>query len=103
MQVCVSRHTKLHYKKHISVLHLNARSLKKNFSEVNTLLNTFDNTFSAIGVTETWLKSHNVSLYNIDGYVVEHSTRVTKIGGGVSLYINEKYNYKTRNRSKSLR
>jgi hypothetical protein len=59
----------------ISLFHLNARSLKRNFNEISTLLHTIDHPFSIMGFTETWLKPHNAVLHNIDGYSHEFLTR----------------------------
>jgi hypothetical protein len=79
-----------------STMHLNIRSIKKNFTDLNTLLNNLDHPFSILGLTETWLKPYNTSLFDIKGYIHENLTRPSKIGGGVSIYINENLNYKTR-------
>lgn len=40
----------------LSMLHINCRSLKKNFDFMNIFLDCFDVNFSVIGLTETWLK-----------------------------------------------
>ena len=80
----------------ISILHHNVRSLRQNFTRFNTLLDTLDHTFSVLGLTETWLKSYNASLFNIDGYTHEFLTRENKTGGGVSLFINSDLSYVVR-------
>jgi hypothetical protein len=68
--------------------------MNQNYSELNTLLHTLDHSFSFIGSTETWLKSYNASLYNLDGYSHEYLTRESKMGGGISMYTNDKLEYK---------
>ena len=80
----------------LSILHLNIRSTKKNFSELQILLNTLDYKFNYIALTESWLKPHNANLYDIEGFNHEYITREEKIGGGISLYIKDGINYKTR-------
>ena len=37
----------------LSVMHLNVRSLRKNYGDLNTLLETIDHKFTVIGLTET--------------------------------------------------
>ena len=56
-----------------SVLHVNARILPKNlFTSVLTYLQvylqTLNNNFSVIAVSETWTSNDNMSLLNIPGY-----------------------------------
>ena len=34
-----------------------------------------------------------VSMFNINGYTLVHSDRQNKIGGGVGIYISNKYDY----------
>jgi hypothetical protein len=80
----------------LSILHLNIRSSRQNFSAFNTFLHLLDHPFSLLGLTETWLKPHNAQLFNIDGYTHEISTRDSKTGGGLSLYVKETLEYKVR-------
>ena len=42
-----------------SLLHLNARSLLKNFDKFTQLLDSSQHEFSAIGISETWLNDIN--------------------------------------------
>ena len=73
----------------LSMLHLNIRSTKKNFNDFQILLNTLEHTFTCIALTETWLKNHNVTLFDLEGYNHEHIVRENKMGGGISLYIRD--------------
>ena len=79
-----------------SIFHLNIRSLSKNFKELKNVLSLLDHKFKIIALTETWAKPHNIALYNLDGYHHESLTRDGKIGGGISIYIDDKYDYKIR-------
>jgi hypothetical protein len=79
-----------------SILGLNIRSLPKNHRELNSMLHIIDTKFHAIILTETWLKEHNIELYNIDDYSHEHQIRQDKDGGGVSIFIKENINFKVR-------
>ena len=56
-----------HTSKIFSLLHVNSRSLKKNFESLETMLYTLDNfPFSIIlGITETWLHSISPDVYNL--------------------------------------
>jgi hypothetical protein len=80
----------------ISLFHLNAHSLKRNFNEIGTLLHSIDHTFSIMGFTETWLKPHNAQIHNIDGYSHEFLTRPNRPGGGVSMFIDNNLSYQSR-------
>ena len=51
-----------------SVLHLNARSLNRNFDSVKDLLLSLDYPFTVIGITESWLTTHSPPLFDLDGY-----------------------------------
>ena len=80
-----------------SLLHLNVRSIPKNFNNFLTYLETLQYQFSVIGISETWLKDHNVNCYFIDGYKSEHNYRKEKAGGGVSLFVKSYIDYIIRN------
>ena len=60
-------------------------------------LNTLDHHFSIIGLTETWLKPLNVSVYGIEGYNHVGITRENTKGGGVSLFISQEFVYSEMN------
>jgi hypothetical protein len=81
---------------YFSIFHTNIHSTKQNYDNLNQLLSLITHKFTVLALTETWLKSHNVDLYPIEGYQHEHSTRAIKTGGGISLYIQEQLDYKIR-------
>jgi hypothetical protein len=78
----------------LSILHLNVRSINQNYTQVNTMLDILDHSFTVIGLTETWLKPHNAPIYSYEGYNHEYQTRATKPGGGISMHINSDFAYK---------
>ena len=80
----------------INILHVNCRSLKKNFSPFKDLLNVMSHPLLAIAVSETWLSEHFQDVYSLPGYKFVSNSRVNKIGGGVGIYINETFEYKVR-------
>lgn len=81
--------------KHLSILHLNTRSLPRNFDKVTNLLSTLNLNFSMIGISETWLKDASHSC-DIPGYNYIHEPRRSRTGGGVGLYLNQDFQFKCR-------
>lgn len=77
----------------IKYLHVNSRSLKKNFKEVCNLL-TISHPLTALAISETWLTDATHDIYHIPGYCFVSKFRVNKIGGGVGMYVNEGYCFK---------
>jgi hypothetical protein len=78
------------------LFHLNIRSLKKNYTNLKICLDSIDNKFNIIALSETWLKDYSADLYTLDGYHHEHLTRDNSAGGGVSLYLQDSLMYKVR-------
>ena len=68
--------------KHLSMLHLNTRSLPGNFDKVTNLLSTLNLNFSMIGISETWLKDAFHSC-DIPGYNYIHDPRRSRTGGAL--------------------
>lgn len=78
----------------LSLLHVNSRSLFKNFEELVTFLATVKHNFSVIGISETWFKpSTDTALFHIPEYSLVQVCRQTKRGGGVALYIRDGLEY----------
>ncbi len=75
-------------KSSLSILHLNIRSLQKNYDNLTSFLNCLSIQPHVIALTETWLKDTNQHHYHLDGYSTYHSLRMNKEHGGVSLLIN---------------
>ena len=74
-----------------SLLHLNIRSLQRNFDKLTEFLDNLDFEFKVICISETWC-SENVScnsLYKIPNYNSIHQIRGNgKAGGGVAMFIH---------------
>jgi hypothetical protein len=83
-------------KTEMSIFHLNIRSIPKNLNTLIPTLHSSGLNFDILGFSETWLKASNADAYGIPGYSHEFITRPEKPGGGISLYINEKWSYKNR-------
>jgi hypothetical protein len=80
-----------------SILHLNIRSLSKNFKELKSVTSLINHKFSIIALTETWIKPQNSNLFNLDGYHHEFALRPDKTGGGISIYLDENLDFFIRN------
>ena len=79
-----------------SILHLNIKSIKKNFK---MFLNSIDFTFSIICFSETWLHETNItknSLYELPNYMSKNHVRSDRGGGGVSIYVHKMFDFKVR-------
>ena len=74
-------------------MHLNVRSIPKNRDKLNNYLLSLGIQFSIIGLTETWLNEETSELYELPEYKSIRLTRPNRKGGGVSLYIHQKYDY----------
>ena len=84
---------------YFSVLHLNIRSIKKNFENFKMFLNSINFTFSIICFSETWLDETNStenSLYELPNYMSKHQVRSDRRGGGVSIYVHKTFTFKVR-------
>ena len=81
-----------------SFMHVNIRSLPKNFDQMRNYLHTLHSDFSVMGLSETWLKNSDMpfNIYSIPGYQLETNNRTGRVGGGVALYISSDLHYKVR-------
>ena len=81
-------------KTNFSIIHLNARSLVRNFDQLNSFLRNINMPFSVIGVSETWLTHCTAELANITGYNFVSNHRKSKTAGGVGIYLQNDLEYK---------
>lgn len=79
-----------------SIIHFNARSLRKHFDDFHNLLSSFTNSFSLIGITETWLSDNDRNLFCFPSYRSEYCHRHTRNHGGAAIYVSANLNYKRR-------
>ena len=56
-------------------------------------MKTLDCNFSLLGLSETRLQNQTCDLYDLEGYEFVETHRTTKSGGGVGLFINDKYQF----------
>jgi len=80
----------------VNIIHINCRSLKKNFDHVSLLLSNIKYPLTAVALTETWLTADQNNVYNIPGYKFVSQHRSDKLGGGVGFYVDNRFESKTR-------
>ncbi|XP_072180948.1 uncharacterized protein [Diadema setosum] len=81
----------------ISLLHINSRSLNKNFEYLENLLHSLNNfEFSVIGISETWLHQNSPDIFNLPNHKLVRADRQGKRGGGVAFYIAQNLQFKIR-------
>ena len=86
-------------KNSFSFLHLNIRSINKNFEAFTAFYSKLNHIFSAICFSETWASEKNInknSTYQLKNYNVIHQVRNSCKVGGLCIFINESFYYKLR-------
>ena len=89
------------YLEKLNVLHVNIRSIERNFENLKALLEECELVFNIICVSETWCSNtelqnnSNLSLVGIDSVPYERSKK-SRRGGGVLIFIKKKLSYKFR-------
>ena len=84
-----------------SALHLNIRSMQKNFESFKNLIEQTGQTFSIICLTETWLTNeafHADTNLHLHDYIGTHFERTTgKKGGGLCIFVHNSIPFRIRN------
>ena len=85
-------------KNFFSILHINMRSLNKNFEKLREYLSLVKRDFSIVALTETWCndeKAAENSILQLPNYTLIHQIRNDgQRGGGVVLYVHSSLNFK---------
>lgn len=76
----------------LSAMHLNCRSLHKNFDKVKELI--MKNSLHFCALTETWCNDDTTDLLQIQDYQFVTNNRLLGRGGGVAFYIHRSCSYK---------
>ena len=79
------------------ILHMNIRSMNKNFEKLKIFLDKAQCERAIIGITETWFSGSPHSMYSLSGYNMITNSRQKKRGGGVALYIPTHFEYEVKN------
>lgn len=87
------------HNEYLHIAHLNIRSLRKNFNELQIFVNNCTEEIGILLLTEVNIKENELALYHIKGYNIFANTRENKRGGGVLIYVKE---YLMFNASKTL-
>lgn len=69
-----------------SIIHVNIRSARENFSSLESLLSLNKQCFDVIALTETWLSENTDHTYNLLGYK-KFSLYRNGRGGGITVYV----------------
>lgn len=75
----------------IKILYINIRSVRKNFNELILLLNILDVEIEIIILTEIWIETCEIKLYNIPGYNQFFKCTERNKSGGTMIYIKKDY------------
>ena len=78
------------------ILHLNIRSIKKNFESFKLFLSPLNFSFGFICFSGTWFDDLHNSVYNLPKYISKHQVKSDRRGGGVSIYIHSSIKFKER-------
>ena len=86
-------------KDYLSVLHLNIRSINKNFESFKEFYLKINFRFSIVCFSETWIDDISFSKnsnFQLSGYQVLHETRKNRKRAGVCIFVNENLSFKLR-------
>lgn len=71
---------------YLNVIHINIRSLQKNFDGLKSFLSCLPKPPDIIALTETWLQEHTKHLYSMEGYDSFHLVRTNREHGGITIF-----------------
>lgn len=76
-------------------MHMNIRNMGKNIDEFKSMIKETKIEYDIIGLTECWSTEEEARIFNkeIDNYINVHSQKKFNQNGGISLYINQKYDW----------
>lgn len=71
-----------------SVIHFNARSLRKNIDHITNFVASLNHSFSFICTSETWLCDDDSDLYGFPSYTSEYCNRALDSHGGAAIFVS---------------
>lgn len=77
----------------LTIIHVNIRSMIKNFWRVEQILSEANSVIDVLIITEANISENLKSLYNINYYTMYTVLRKNQKGGGIILYIKNKYTF----------
>lgn len=81
----------------LKIVHLNIRSLRKNFAELLVMINECKQNLDIILLSEINIRAEELNNYQISGYETYTFTRKTQRGGGLLLYSRSDINIQVTN------
>ena len=72
---------------YLNLMHINIRSLQKNYDNLKSFLSCLPKTPDIIALTETWLQDHTKHLYSMEGYDSIHLVRTNREHGGITIFV----------------
>lgn len=78
-------------------IHLNIRSLKKNFNSFIAQINDVLQFIDVIFLTEINTKNETISMFNIPNFIAIANTRENRRGGGLIMYLKNHHTFKETN------
>lgn len=79
-----------------SLIHFNARSMRKHYDDIQNLLSTITKPFPIICITETWLSDADKNLFGFPNYSSEYAHRPSSNHGGAAIYVLSNLAFKRR-------
>ena len=79
--------------RYINIIHMNIRSIQKNFDVFKTFLNSLPKPPDFIALTETWMRESSKHLYSLDGYVSHNLVRTNREHGGITIFIKDIFSF----------
>lgn len=81
---------------HRSVIHFNARSLRKNIDNITNFVASVKHSFSFICTSETWICNDDSHLYGFPSYASEYCNRSLDSHGGAAIFVSSGISYSRR-------
>lgn len=80
-----------------TVIHINLRSLKKNFAQLEVALSTCSKDIDIIALTEINVTENEISAFQLDGYDAYHKCRQGRSGGGILILYKKQFVFCNKN------
>lgn len=77
----------------LNVVHVNIRSLIKNFANLMNSLISVKSRIDIVVLTEVGVSEQIVSVYQLDGFTLYSKLRKSRKGGGIIIYVNNKHKF----------
>lgn len=79
-----------------SLIHFNARSLRKNIDAITNFISSVQHAFTFICISETWLSDADNGMSGFPSYQAEYCHRQTDSHGGAAIFLSQDVAYTRR-------